>query len=692
MLLRARVIGLVLATVIAGGWLPGPVLAQGDPVSITATLTAIAPEYEVLVRTLAGVPATFMLTSLDFDAVLTLTDDVGQEVAANDDHDSAIRLPNRTDAALTVTPTASMLLVVHVRSFRLAEAGSFTLTLQGVQVIEENPVSLEQNASGNVIQGRLATSEAQVARLAYRFRALVDVPVTLTLTSEDFDTVLEIYDSSGALLTANDDHDPDGDISLPRRVDSALVFTPSLEGDYLALVRAFEDEGGGGFTLTIEGAAFGPVFVIDEAGDADEPVCDNVLGGVVDASSTFGGSFEPERLLDGDLTTGWSSRGDDESPYIIFEVGGGRAVMLDGVVFDGFSSSPGYTTDSVQVFEVAVATALLPVESFELVLQAAAPLDNSLLSYTFPPAEARYVLLRPVTNYGGSYFQATEFNACTRLSVGGSLTGDLPYVINGQLHPDQAFLQYELFALENAELIATLVSDSFDPVLEVYTPDGRRLADNDDHPAEFVLPGLRDAALRLTFTAPQGIVVRVRSFAGGGPFTLTLDGSGLQTGPPEAPSLPPCRDVSSASRGGSVAGFSSEFGGRWLASFLIDGDADAGWASGPGSPSARPEYVIVDLAGDLQTIDRIRINPSATGGDGGAHNVSRFAVLISSTDAEPESFEEVFATLLTERYRTTVSFDLPHAVEARYVMLETRDTFGGRWHEVAEFTVCAVIE
>jgi len=49
----------------------------------------------------------------------------------------------------------------------------------------------------------------------------------------------------------------------------------------------------------------------------------------------------------------------------------------------------------------------------------------------------------------------------------------------------------------------------------------------------------------------------------------------------------------------------------------------------------------------------------------------------------------VFSTLLTERYRYTLSFELPPDVRARYVMLETRDTFGGRWHEVAEFTVCA---
>ena len=687
---RRLVIGLAALLVMALG--SGDALAQGgEPVTITGRLTVIEPESEVLVRVTAGLPVTVTLSSPDFDAVLRVTDELGGQVAFNDDNDTDLPLPNRTDSALRFAPLASELMVVHVSSFRAAATGAYTLTLQGVQVVEQNPVSLVQNASGNVVEGVLTQSTDRAARLAYSFWALAELPVTLTLTSQDFDTVLEVYDADGALVGSNDDYDADSGLALPRRTDSAMTVEPAADGLYTALVRAFEDGGGGRFTLTIEGAAFGPVTIVDEADEGDQPVCDNVLGGVVEVSSTFGGGYEAERLLDGDLTTGWSSRGDDEAPYLIFEVGGGRPVMLDGVVLDGFSSSPGYASDSLQVFEVGVALSVAPLESFTTVLQAASPLENALRTYTFPPVEARYVLLRPLTNYGGNYYQATEFNACTRLSTGGGLGGELPFVINGQFRPDQPYLEYELYALENAELVATLVSDAFDPVLEVYTSDGRRLADNDDHGPEFNLPSRQDAALRLTFTAPQMIRVRVRSFARGGPFTLTIDGSGLQTGLPEAPSLPPCRDVSSAGRGGAVVGFSSQFGGRWLAEYLIDDNADTGWASGPGEQSARPEYVILDLAGDIQTIASVRINPAATGGDGSAYNVSRFAVLVSTTDAEPASFTEVFSALLTERHRTTVAFDLPRPAEARYVMLETRDTFGGRWHEVAEFTVCAAI-
>ncbi|MBN1965920.1 MAG: hypothetical protein JW910_14815, partial [Anaerolineae bacterium] len=90
------------------------------------------------------------------------------------------------------------------------------------------------------------------------------------------------------------------------------------------------------------------------------------------------------------------------------------------------------------------------------------------------------------------------------------------------------------------------------------------------------------------------------------------------------------------------------------------------------------------------TVVGFRINPSATGGDDSLYNVSRFAVFISTATDAPADFVEVLSTLLDQRYRYTLYFELPEAVaEARYVRLETRDTFGGRWHEVAEFTVCA---
>ncbi|MFC1960210.1 discoidin domain-containing protein [Chloroflexota bacterium] len=683
-----------LGVLLALAW-AGFAFAQDDEaLTITGVLTAIEPAADLLVRVTADEPVVITVQAPDIDPTLAVLSPVGQVVAFNDDHADAgsagaFDLPSPRDAGVEFVPAESGLMTVRVGSFEWAYAGPYTLTLSGLEVIERYPVSILRNANGSVIEGALAALPDRVARAAYSFPALTDWPVTLRLTSDDFDAVLAVYDFSGELLVSNDDHDS-AEFTLPARTDAALQLTIPADSIYYVLVQSFDDEETGRFTLTIDGADFGRASVLSE----EEPqtgVCDGVLGSVVRTSSSYGGAYEAGNLLDDSLTTGWSSQGDDEHPFLIFEVNTGATVRLDGVEIDGFSASPGFVDGSVRAFAVGVATTLDDPEAFTTVLEAEAPFANELVSYTFEPVEARYVLLRPLTNYGGTYFQATEFNACTSLTGtrSGNLSGDPPFIVNGLLQPDEPYIEYRLYVQENATLTATLTGEAFDPVLEVYNEAGWRLADNDNHGPEYELPRLQDAGLSLDFPEPGPVMVRVRSFAGGGPFVLTVTGSRIQAQPPDVPLLPACVDVSSVEAGGAVVNFSTEFAGRWEAEFINDGSAETGWASAPGRYSARSESVTLELADGPQMINSFRINPSATGGDSTVNNVSRFAVLVSATDAEPESFEEVFSTLLTERYRYTLAFDLPEPVEARYVMLETRDTFGGRWHEVAEFTVCA---
>lgn len=685
----ARMAITVLALVVMRAGI-GPVLAQtgGERTTISGTLTAIAPAVDVLVRTTADQMVTLTLTGDSIDPQLYVLDSVGQIVAQNDDNDTSLWLPSAQDAAIQFIPLVSDLMVVRVTSYRWLDAGPYTLTLEGVEVLEQTVVDILQSASGTLVEGSLVARSDRAAHLAYAFYGTAGQQVTLTLSSDQFDTVLEIYDSAGNLITGNDDHNRET-FDLMGDTDSALVVEVPEDGLYAALVRSFEEEGVGRFILTIDGANFGISTSVPEDQRPEFGVCDDVLGSVVSVSSAFGGNFVADNLLDDNPTTGWSSRGGDTAPYIIFEVATGATVWLDGVVFNGFSSSPGFVNDSVQAFQIGVATTLVNPGAFEIVLEAQFPLENAPRSYTFTPREGRYVLLRPLTNYGGGYFQATEFNACTSLTgVGSEITGNPPYFINGQLGGSEPFAEYRLFAQENASLTVTVVSEVFDPVVEVYGENGRLLADNDDHGAGFSLPSLWDSGLSLSIDDPGMITIRVRSFARGGLFRLTAEGTGIQAQPPDVPLLPPCRDVSSINVGGEVVDYSSEFAGRWLADYLIDGSAETGWASAPGTQRARPEFVIIDLTGGIHTIDSFRINPSATGGDTSEFNVSRFAVLVSTTNSDQDSFTEVFSTLLTERYRYMLSFDLPQPVQARYVMLETRDTFGGRWHEVAEFTVC----
>lgn len=693
---------LAVALWVAAGW---PVEADSPrqdsaATTLTGELTILQPASDILLRVTANTPVSVGLSSETFDATLTLYDAIGQIVAENDDHDPLFGLPARTDAALVYTPPGGDLLLVRAASLGWLGSGPYTLTVQGATVLSQNPFSIVETAPGPTIEGELIHFPGREPRVAYAFQARSDGNLTITLTSADFDVVLAIYDSSGAFIVGNDDHNPAYD--LPNQTDAAIQFGVPEDGEYVALVRSYDPDSVGRYSLRIDGAVFpaavGAVTPAPGTGGSSPATlpgavaCAPLLGGVVASSSSFSTEYRADNLIDSSLNTGWSSRGDDAAPYIIFEVSSAQPVAIGSVVFDGFSASPGFESDSIQAFSVGVAEVLVPPDQFTTVLEATAPQDNRLEVFPIEAVEGRYVLLSLQSNYGGRYFQATEFNVCAASDDGmGDLQGaEPPFVVAGVLPVDAAYLEYRVYALEDADVTFTLTSREFDPVIEVYAADGRLLGDNDDHPPAIALPGFSDAGLRLTFAVAETLLVRVRSFALGGAFVLTIDGTGIQLEPPEAPPLPACRDVSSAAMGGTIARFSSEFTGRWLADYLIDGHNETGWASAPGTVAARREYVVIDLAGGAQTIQGFRINPSATGGDSSANNTSRFAVLVSNTDLRLESFQEVFSTLLTERTAYTLAFDLDQPVEARYVMLETRDSFGGRWHEVAEFTVCAV--
>lgn len=508
------------------------------------------------------------------------------------------------------------------------------------------PARAQQGEETITLNGTLTTArpEAEV-----RVRTRAGVQATITLVSADFDPVLGVYDSSGGIVAVNDDNDTG--LALPNRHDSAVVFMPDFSQTLTVRISSFTPGDTGRYTLTLMG-----VRVIEQV----QP------GVVTDASGT---------LVEGTL-----SPADGEAAYAFrAPAGAGITLTASSAEFDTVLEVRNAAGEQVATNDDHATGVFLPRAT------------DSAVSLTVPADGVYTAAVRSFDPQQGGRFALTIEGAEFGLgeSVGGRLRGDPPYVIDGELGVGQPYLEYRLYAAEGADLIATLVSAAFNPVLEVYSADGVRLADNDDHGPAFDLPSLQDAALRLTLSQAGMITVRVRSFAGGGPFTLTLDGSGLAADEPQGTPLPSCEDVSLASVGGSIVGFSSEFGGRWRAAYLIDGSDLTGWASGAGTEHARTEYVIIDLAGGLQTISGIRINPAATGGDSDVNSVSRFAVLVSTTDPDkPESFVEVFSMLLGQRVNRTLAFAFD-PVMARYVMLQTRDNFGGGWHSVAEFTVCA---
>ncbi len=159
------------------------------------------------------------------------------------------------------------------------------------------------------------------------------------------------------------------------------------------------------------------------------------------------------------------------------------------------------------------------------------------------------------------------------------------------------------------------------------------------------------------------------------------------TGPTPGPQ--PCSDttnIAAAANGGSIAGASSNYGGNWDQSKLIDGTADFGWAGT--RDKITNQYVIVALPGNkTYTINKVRLNPTATGGDQLINSLKDFQIRVSVTDANPGSFTTVFAGTSTGENKL---FEYTFAsVQAKYVMIFAVNNQGGDYVEIAEFEVYA---
>ncbi|HKC05144.1 MAG TPA: choice-of-anchor Q domain-containing protein [Patescibacteria group bacterium] len=152
----------------------------------------------------------------------------------------------------------------------------------------------------------------------------------------------------------------------------------------------------------------------------------------------------------------------------------------------------------------------------------------------------------------------------------------------------------------------------------------------------------------------------------------------LDYGSPTGPNL------ALASNGGSIAGFSGNFGDGWDVSFLIDDRTDLGWAGLENETT--DQYVIVRLKdGVTHTINHVRLDPGATSGDLDEDGMKNFQIKVSTTDTDPGSFTTVFTGTAPE---TNALFDYSFSnVSAKYVMLFMSDNYGESYMEAAELEV-----
>lgn len=192
------------------------------------------------------------LDSEDFDPIVRVgrmgPGGVFEELAQNDDG------PSGMNSRLVFTAPANGEYLIRASSLDGATDGDYALSLaEGPPLLVGQPITLGQTVEGALEDGDSSNDDGQRAD-AYSFAGTEGQRVTITLSSDAFDTYLELFgddaESGGgrSLLASDDDGAGEG-------TNSRLSATLPTTGQYTIEVRAFggADEGGA-YTLTLEEA------------------------------------------------------------------------------------------------------------------------------------------------------------------------------------------------------------------------------------------------------------------------------------------------------------------------------------------------------------------------------------------------------------------------------------------------------
>ena len=181
----------------------------------------------------------------------------------------------------------------------------------------------------------------------------------------------------------------------------------------------------------------------------------------------------------------------------------------------------------------------------------------------------------------------------------------------------------------------------------------------------------------------DGLATPVDVWSGWARRSHTTDQVG--TTPPSNTTVPPSSsNLAYLGNGARVAGVSSNYGGGYDVTRLIDGQTTTSWCTTYGQTTN--QFAIIELAhGSTYTINKVRLEPSAAFDQYQDDTIQRFEIQVSSTDTQPGSFRTI-ATGSARKLNTFVNINFP-ATTARYVKLVGIDNYGGGWLEATELEV-----
>ena len=189
----------------------------------------------------AGERFAVRLESEAFDPVVRLGRVTGGEfieLASNDDWGGEL------SSYLVYTLDADGEYLIRAASLNSGGQGAYTVSLsEGPPPPPSTPIAIGDTVAGTLASDDGLNAVGQRADI-YRFTGTAGQRVRAEMTSDAFDTYLQLSDADGALLAEDDDGAGDG-------TNSRLVFTLAADGEYLVEARAFSDESEGDYSLAL---------------------------------------------------------------------------------------------------------------------------------------------------------------------------------------------------------------------------------------------------------------------------------------------------------------------------------------------------------------------------------------------------------------------------------------------------------
>ena len=355
--------------------------------------------------------------------------------------------------------------LIRVTALDAAGTGAYSLSLaEGPPPAAAEPIAVGATVEGDLSESD-GKSESDTPADAYRFEGREGQRVRIDMTSDDFDTWLELFDENRVSLDEDDDGGPEG-------TNSRITLTLPRTGSYIIEARAFSD-GAGAYSLSV---------VEVQPDRVPEPIA-------------FGASLQGE-IGEGD------PRDDDDRGYDAFTFSGREGQRIQAIMRSG---------DFDTYLQVGKAdgefTAL--ADDDDGLMEG----TDSRLNFTLPE-DGDYVLRALPLGTDGKGLYALELidrgpqpqpgSLLIGSTAWGALT-DTDATTDSNSHYDA----YRITAREDEKLLITMVSndvDSFVVIGRVKADGAFEVLGSDDD-------GLTDTHARLEWTAPDDGSYEIRAGA-----------------------------------------------------------------------------------------------------------------------------------------------------------------------------------